>query len=467
VLGESLTPQLAPAQEWVLLDNGSRAPETVRLLEEFGRRPGVRLVRAERNLGIIGGMRLCLEQARGRYVVPVDSDDYVYPDSARLLGGFIREQAYPALLYSDEDKLDGDRFFEAYFKPGWDPVLFVNSCYIAHLCAFERRRALGLGVYGDPAVEGCHDWDTYMRFYLAGQMPRHLPEVLYSWRTHPQSTSAVIDSKDYIQRSHEALLGRFLEARGAPGRFALEMSPLFRGTPDRWFRRRRTQPRALERCTLSEGPLAAPLREAAQGALRSGALLHLASPGARPIGDEWSWEAQGLMELFPDCVMVGGRIYGADRRIRAAGAYFGYGWGCDHPDRGRSVDDPGFFAQMWKQHSVDAVSAQHAVADPVFVLEALDRFEGAPLGRELLGAWLGAHARHSRRRVIYTPFVEAESDETWEAPRAEQLAFVAREGALLEATPLLSPRLGLTPETAYQPVLDEARRAHLETLAGA
>jgi len=469
VLADSLLPQLASGQEWVLLDNGSSAAPTRALLAELGRNRHVRLLRAGQNLGIIGGMRRCLEAARGRYVVPVDSDDYLYPDCARLLGAFVRERQFPALLYTDEDKRDGERFFEAYFKPDWDPVLFVNSCYIAHLCAFERARALELGVYGDARAEGCHDWDTYLRFYGAGHAPAHLPEVLYSWRVHAQSTSAHINSKDYIQRSHEAVLGGFLAARPHAGRFSLELSPLFGGTPDRWFRRRRVDPRPITGLRLPAGPLAGPLRAAAESAQRAGGLVHLVGENVRPAGDEWSWEALGLMELFPDCVLVGGRIYGADRRVHAASAYFGFGWGCGYPDRGRGLGDPGFFAQMWKQHSVDAVSVQHAVVEPAFLLDALERHGDRPLGRELLGAWLGLHARRGGRRVVYTPFLEAECDHDWEdsAPADEKRAFLDAARELLGRTPLLSPRLGLWPDAAYQPVRDAARAAHLARLKAA
>ena len=47
---------------------------------------------------------------------------------------------YPALVYSDEDKLRDGRHVDPFEKPDWDPVLFRNCCYIAHLCAIRRER---------------------------------------------------------------------------------------------------------------------------------------------------------------------------------------------------------------------------------------------------------------------------------------------------------------------------------------
>jgi len=490
-LAGSLLPQLKSHEhEWVLLDNGSSAPATLRSLRALRGRPGVRLLRTERNLGIVGGMRYCLQEARGRYVVPVDSDDWLYPDCARLLTACIRAHGYPPLVYTDEDKLDGETYFQPYFKPDWDPVLFVNSCYIAHLTALDRALALELGVYSDATAEGCHDWDSFMRFYLAGYTPRHLPEVVYSWRVHDQSTSAHIGSKDYIHRSHEAVLSRFLAQRGDARRFSLELSPLFLGTPDRWFRRMRVDPRPIVTAVLGandarqvevgeiaggyplwqaipvpEGDVMA-LRGAAEAACKQGALLHLLAAQAEPAGDEWPWEALGLMELFPDTAMVGGRISGSDGLIRAAGSYFGYGAGCDCPDRGRPIGDPGYFAQMWKPHAASAVSAQHAVVDPSFLLDALATDSAAHWHDAQLGAWLGLHARRMERRVLYSPFIEARSETAWgmSAGSPAQRAFVAAAADVIPDTRLLSPRLGLGAGEAYRAVSDKAREAHLTSL---
>src|ERR1700683_3358576 len=113
----------------------------------------------------------------------------------------IQSNNYPPLLYSDEDHLLGNLTIDPYFKPGWDPVLFVNSCYIAHLCAIDRRLGERLGIYTDSETNGYHDWDSFTRFVRAGYTAVHIPEVLYSWRMHPNSTAANSASKDYIYTS--------------------------------------------------------------------------------------------------------------------------------------------------------------------------------------------------------------------------------------------------------------------------
>ncbi|MCH7477226.1 MAG: glycosyltransferase [SAR324 cluster bacterium] len=236
VLLDSLLGQTAGLGfEWIVLDNGSTNPGTIAFLRRLGEHPFVRLSRVEQNLGIMGGMRRGLEQATGRYILPLDSDDFLYPDCLEIFAWHIKEHGHPPFLYSDEDILDGEVSVFPYSKPDWDPVLFLNSCYISHLCAIDRRLALDLGAYSDHAAHGSHDWDTFVRFLIAGHTPVHVPEIVYSWRMHAQSTAGGnIATKTFVYDSQRTVLNKFLASRPASGRYYLEQSPLFRFTPKGW-----------------------------------------------------------------------------------------------------------------------------------------------------------------------------------------------------------------------------------------
>jgi glycosyltransferase involved in cell wall biosynthesis len=471
--------------EWFILDNGCTRPDTIATLASVARHSCVRLHRVEQNLGIIGGMRYCLEHARNRYVLPLDSDDLLTPDCARIFTAVIRDAGFPALLYSDEDKLEHGAHCEPYFKPDWDPVLFVHSCYIAHLCAIDRVRALELDAYTDKVAEGSHDWDSFMRFLLAGHTPVHVPEVVYSWRKHPQSTAQNIHSKPVVFESQSRVVGRFVAKAARPYLYCLEKSPLFGGMPDWRIRRLPGETPQVTTLLLHDGdaprastvPAAgypghtvvpvtlaaglAGLRRAIAG--RSG-LVHLLWDQVELRDPEWAWEALAMFELFPDTVMVGGRIEDEGGSILAAGACFGFGRGCDMPDRGRAAADPGYFAQMWKQRSVSAVSSQHAVCDAAFLTDVLNHAPGASIAH--LGAWAGAAARRQGGRVIYSPFLHGRTSQDWQArvPDAEHAAFAAANADLLPETTLISRHLGLDAGSAYRPVAQAARTQHLATL---
>jgi glycosyltransferase involved in cell wall biosynthesis len=483
ILARSVREQLGGTNfEWFVLDNGSTRAETLAFLERLGEEDFVRLERVEKNLGIVGGMRYCLERASGRYIMPLDSDDYIFPDTVQVITWHLQKNNYPALLYSDETLLSGTNLLQPYMKPDWDPVLFVNSCYIAHLGAIDRGLALDYGAYTDRRTDGSHDWDTFTRFFNSGHVPVHIPEVLYAWRIHEQSTTKNIDSKPYVFDSQKAVLSRFLEGQPVRALFDLQKSPLFGQTPDWWLRRRRVAPTPLTtilvRSAVDGGRtpnlhlsrdvdhrlVEVDLRDGLASLLphvrncaTEGRLVHILASETQPDDDEWFWEAIGLLDLFPDTVMVGGRIHSYGT-ILSASFFFGFGEGCDCPDRGRPLSDPGYFCQLRKPHSVSAVSAQHALVRPEFLLEVIESTVRSAPSIARLGRWCGAVARTRGQRVIYSPFLSAETTIDWDgyASREETGRFVSAFADLMPERRLLSPNLGLTPATAYTPTHRDA-----------
>jgi glycosyltransferase involved in cell wall biosynthesis len=468
--------------EWVIVDNGSTREDTRAYLHSLAEHPFIRLVRTEQNQGIIGGTRLAVQHARGRYVLPVDSDDYVYPDAARIMAHVIQQRRYPTLLYSDEDKLTGARFEEPYLKPDWDPVLFVHSCYIAHLCAIDRGMAIALGAYTDPEVSGCHDWDTFIRFMINGFEPVHVPHVLYSWRKHAESTAANIDSKDYIHSSHRKALGRFVATRKCSRHFQMAYSPFFQRTPDWWFQRLPGKSRSIVSILIGDTAQADPgvrklTPEDAVGCLTEalrdihpGSLVRFRDDDLIMDRQDWPWEAQGALELFDDVVAVGGPVFTPEGVVSAGAVYFGFGSdGLGMPDRWRPRNDPGYFAQMWKPHTVNAMTAQNLVVWSEFLFDALA--SGlvdlqAPIS--MLGEWLGAVAHRWGVRVVFSPFLGGVSRQDWQAKRNPDLAdtLLKRHSAvILGDNPWYSPRLNLVEGCGYQFADPHERESHFTMLA--
>ncbi|HYC36857.1 MAG TPA: glycosyltransferase [Usitatibacter sp.] len=489
ILAESVCAQAGGTHfEWLVLDNGTTNVETRWLLAELGRLPFVRLGRVEQNLGIIGGMRWCLEHATGRYIMPLDSDDYLSSDCVLRVTEAILANEYPPLLYTDEDKLLGDHLQDAYHKPRWDPVLFSDSAYIAHLGVIERAFALELEAYTDPGTEGSHDWDTFTRFVNAGVEPVHVPHVVYSWRMHSMSTSAAIHSKPYVFDSQKNVLTRFLQGVVRPERFWLDKSPLFANTPDWCFRTTRGDPPAMQVVHVGNAARALPdtagfparsvgrvgedapvesLRDLL-GAGEPEELVCLAWDQLSHDRNDWAWDAFTYLECFGDAVALGGPVYGADGRALCAGIVFGFGRGIDSPDRGRPRGDPGFFAQMWKHRSVAALTSQNLVLRRGFLASVLAHPKNAGFTVRMLGPVAGALAWQAGKRFIYSPFMSATAASDWEAgiPQADVERFLQAFGDVVPDNRFYSPKFSLATGQGYQVAGEAERQAHLARIRG-
>ncbi len=371
------------ASEWVVLDNGCSRPELRKALQSLETYRWVKLIRLESNGGIIAGMRRCLEEAHGRYILPVDADDLLYPDALRIVASAVESRNYPALLYTDEDKVIGSRFYQPYLKPDWDPVLLLNSAYIAHLGVIDREKALALGAYSDAGTEGSPDWDLFVRFLIAGYAGVHIPEVVYSWRVHASSTADDDASKSYIVSSQRRVLQRYLDSHPHGTKFELEQSSLFAGGAHWHFRRKPGAHRAF----AITSPQAS-LEHLQALTRRRGELVAFIDPELTLTNPEWQLEAAGILELHPDTVMVGGRV---EPLAELSG-------------------DPGYFGQHWKQRSVETVAREFAVIEPEFLEELL-----------ALGVDAAEHAARTHRRLVYSPFLSATTAEPGSSRPATRL----------------------------------------------
>lgn len=508
ILGESIFAQDHHDWQWVLVDNGCRQPDVLYLLERFARDPRVKFVQAPKPLGIIRGMRLALEHASGRYVCPVDHDDRIYRDALRVVAAYLQAFDWPKIAYSDEDKLlpDGTHA-NPFFKPDWDPLLFLNCCYVAHLGVMERKAALELDIYSDPASEGTPDGDAFCRFVAAGHEPRHIAEVLYSWRMHPQSTALLgVAAKPYVIASQEHAYSTFLEQRGLSKRVTLTTNPL-PGIIGTW----RVAPGPNANCgmpneidefpSLFPGPKAewpvligpgAPIhiRQIVLDRLalcrdigpvlclksQSAAMLEtllqfsdedwvcLFDPHFLPLTTDFMQEFDCVRQAIPDSVLVGGITLDSNQQIESAGLVWGFDGILGSPLSGKSPDDISFGAGALRfQRCATAVTHRFCFANVGFLRPIVHRHE-LDFGNPLLSAWLAAYAQLQGKRILFSSYIRCQALAE-PAPRRssylEESSFLAQFGALLRYDRYYSPFLGLAEEHAYSVVRPDLRASAL------
>jgi hypothetical protein len=380
----------------------------------------VKLRHSPVNLGIVGGMRACLEAASGDYIVPLDADDLVASNALATLGRYIVAERDPILVYSDEDILVGDRTHSPYRRPDWDPVLNAASSYIWHLTAIRRDAALSLGLFEDPGAEFCHDWDTVFRVAAAAVRPVHAPHILYHWRQHPASSTNRPDPDSGSRKSTRHVLQRFVNSLPRPHDFLVEEFPIFRGAPE-WHiaRRPNSIPRVGVVCIggdadrLGEAPFAAraELPPDADSATVLSAAMELdvdhvcfISEALRPSGAVWFWEAVKLFEIHPEAALVQGLIVDRlDRIVRGGEIYLSDGRiAC--PQFNRAADDPGPFAIALKPHRIAAAVTDFFFAELRFLRECRYRASSAD-GVSGLGVELGALAENAGRIIAFSPLI--------------------------------------------------------------
>jgi hypothetical protein len=252
-----------------------------------------------------------------------------------------------------------------------------------------------------------------MRFAIAGETPVHIPEVVYSWRVHSESTARDVGNQSYIHSSQKRVLQRFVDSRIEPGRYAVTESPFFPGGAH--FRIMKSSPgeHPILVFTLTDpAARASALLSIAQQASEEHAWILFQQAGLKVRYQDWLAESETLFELHPDAVMAGGLIVDPAGRVAEEAWYFGAEGACAGPYVGRRAESPGYFGELHKRRSASAVSMRCTVMRSGFLEETLRNIPGrATIG--FFGAWAGAYAKRTGRRIIYSPFLGGVSTPNW------------------------------------------------------
>jgi GT2 family glycosyltransferase len=149
------------------------------------------VLQREQNGGIVAASNDALGMAQGEFVALLDHDDELHPDALRLVDDLLTATPDADYAYTDEDKIDeAGRHSAAFFKPGWSPDRFRTQMYTCHLSVLRRSLVDEVGGF-NAGFEGSQDWDLVLRVTERARAVVHVPEVLYHWRTLPNSTASV------------------------------------------------------------------------------------------------------------------------------------------------------------------------------------------------------------------------------------------------------------------------------------
>ena len=203
-------------RHWQLcIADASTAPHVRPILDKFAAaEPRAAVKYLDSNLGIAGNSNAAVALATGEFVCLLDHDDTLAPFALHELADAVHMNPDADFLYSDEDKLDPSGLrVDPYFKPDWSPETLLSRNYICHLTCVRRDLLTRLGGFRT-GFDGAQDYDLVLRATEQAKRIVHIPQILYHWRIHPQSTAGVQTSKMYAYDSGRKAVGEHLQRMG-------------------------------------------------------------------------------------------------------------------------------------------------------------------------------------------------------------------------------------------------------------
>jgi amylovoran biosynthesis glycosyltransferase AmsE len=206
---ESIKDQTFRAWELVLVDDGSRAAETIAEIDRIASDPRVVLIRLDSNQGIATALNVGLSRCRGKLVARMDADDTMMPTRLHRQFAYMRAHSDVTVLGTQLQYIDGKT--NQQFPPTEHPEQVTDE-FIKHqrntseiwflnhpTVMFRRREVMKLGGYPDYRV--AQDLGLWLKVVQAGLKIHNLPTVELHYRLHPRqvSTASTLRREEYAQ----------------------------------------------------------------------------------------------------------------------------------------------------------------------------------------------------------------------------------------------------------------------------
>lgn len=196
----SVQAQIYPHWNLCIADDCSTDPELVSYLRHVSASdPRIRIEFRKFNGHISECSNSALMLCTGSYTALLDQDDLLAPQALLRVAQCIDANPDVGMIYSNEDKLGPDGLRENPSRKAlWTPSLLLEENHFSHLGVFKTDLMRKVGGFRK-GLEGAQDHDLALRCseLLRNDQILHLPDILYHWRMHPESTSNSLEAKPY------------------------------------------------------------------------------------------------------------------------------------------------------------------------------------------------------------------------------------------------------------------------------
>ncbi len=453
---ESVRSQTYSNWELCLSDGSGAFSPLEEVLKKYAAEdPRIHVISGEEPLRIAQNTNAAIREASGDFLAFLDHDDMLTPDALYEVAKVLEAFPETRIVYSDEDKMSvrRDRFFEPHFKPDFNPDLLRTVNYICHLFVVRRDLVEDAGLLR-PEYDGAQDYDLILRCTEQTDRIRHIPKVLYHWRSHEDSTAENPESKRYAFEAGRRALQDHYKRLGIPARVTDGEWPGLYRTRYLWEEKplvsiiipNKDHRGDLERCIRSieekstwrnyeyiivennsteaetfryyeelkkqlpslrvvtwDGPFNYSAINNYGASFARGSYYLLLNNDTEVISPEWMEELLGYC-MRPDAGAVGARLYYEDNTIQHAGVVLGFGGIAGHCFVQQPRESTGYCHRIICAQDYSAVTA----ACMMVKKEAFDAVGG--LTEELAVAFNDVDfclkLRRAGYRVIYNPYAE-------------------------------------------------------------
>lgn len=169
--------------EMIVIDDGS-TDDTTKVLSAF--KNDIKIIQNKKNLGLPISLNTGIKASRGKYIVRVDSDDYVNKDFLKILHLFVSSNNDYSAAACDYFLVDDNENVIERINCDNKPI----GCGII----FETKDLISIGLYNENFL--LHEEKELRERYEKKYTIKRVPLPLYRYRKHPNNMTNDIKNDD-------------------------------------------------------------------------------------------------------------------------------------------------------------------------------------------------------------------------------------------------------------------------------
>lgn len=184
--------------EVIVIDDASTDNST-EILKEFSK--DIRLFKCDVNMGVARASNIGLENAKGRYWMRVDADDFLNMHACSYMGAILDENDEIDYVYCDHYRVDVQGVKISKVRLNNDEALFEHGAGVLFRTDVLRH----LGGY-DEKLRNCEDRDLLYRIKKDNKAGYYLPVPLYRYYIHGNNISQTQERREFrsiVEKKHE------------------------------------------------------------------------------------------------------------------------------------------------------------------------------------------------------------------------------------------------------------------------
>jgi GT2 family glycosyltransferase len=218
---ESVLSQIYKSWELIIIDDASPDDKVRDVITEYvAKDDRIKYKFLPKNKHISNATNEGIKIAKGEYISLFDHDDYLWPNALYEIVKALNSDKKIDFIYTDEDKIDENinNHFDPFFKPDFNFDMLRSMNYITHFTTI-RKKVLDEFGYENGEYNGAQDWELFLRLTrnINVKNIHHIPKVLYSWRSHRESTAKSTGAKPYVVKVQHEVVVADLSSRNIKG----------------------------------------------------------------------------------------------------------------------------------------------------------------------------------------------------------------------------------------------------------